>query len=40
MFKYRKANSVKIATLFDKPEGRVVDIELIMSATMFQMNSL
>ena len=23
----RKANSVKIATLFDKPEGRVVDIE-------------
>ncbi len=26
MFKYRKANSVKIATLFDKPEGRVVDI--------------
>ena len=27
MFKYRKANSVKIATLFDKPEGRVVDIE-------------
>lgn len=27
MFKYRKANSVKIITLFDKPEGRVVDIE-------------
>lgn len=27
MFKYRKANSVKIATLFDKPEGRVVDID-------------
>jgi hypoxanthine phosphoribosyltransferase len=27
MFKYRKASSVKIATLFDKPEGRVVDIE-------------
>ncbi|MBA2795543.1 hypoxanthine phosphoribosyltransferase [Streptococcus porcinus] len=27
MFKYRKANSVKIATLFDKPEGRVVEIE-------------
>ena len=27
MFKYRKANSVKIATLFDIPEGRVVDIE-------------
>lgn len=27
IFKYRKANSVKIATLFDKPEGRVVDIE-------------
>ena len=25
--KYRKANSVKIATLFDKPEGRVVEIE-------------
>ncbi|WP_122645851.1 hypoxanthine phosphoribosyltransferase [Enterococcus mediterraneensis] len=27
LFKYRKANSVKIATLLDKPEGRVVDIE-------------
>ncbi|MDG3142058.1 hypoxanthine phosphoribosyltransferase [Streptococcus suis] len=27
MFKYRKAKSVKIATLFDKPEGRVVEIE-------------
>ncbi|MBF7095253.1 hypoxanthine phosphoribosyltransferase [Streptococcus sp. HF-1907] len=27
MFKYRKANSVKIATLFDKPEGRVVEID-------------
>ena len=27
LFKYRKANSVKIATLFDKPEGRVVNIE-------------
>lgn len=27
LFKYRKANSVKIATLFDKPEGRVVDID-------------
>ena len=27
MFKYRRANSVRIATLFDKPEGRVVDIE-------------
>lgn len=27
MFKYRRANSVKIATLFDKPEGRVVEIE-------------
>ncbi|CAM2873755.1 hypoxanthine phosphoribosyltransferase [Streptococcus agalactiae LMG 14747] len=27
MFKYRKANSVKIATLFDKPEGRAVAIE-------------
>lgn len=26
MFKYRQANSVKIATLFDKPEGRVVEI--------------
>lgn len=25
MFKYRKANSVKIATLFDKPEGRCRD---------------
>lgn len=27
MFKYRQANSVRIATLFDKPEGRVVDID-------------
>lgn len=27
LFKYRKANSVKIATLLDKPEGRVVNIE-------------
>ncbi len=27
MFKYRQAKSVKIATLFDKPEGRVVDID-------------
>lgn len=27
LFKYRKANSVKIVTLLDKPEGRMVDIE-------------
>ena len=27
MFKYRQANSVRIATLFDKPEGRDVDID-------------
>lgn len=27
LFKYRKANSVKIVTLLDKKEGRVVDIE-------------
>ncbi|AGY80886.1 MAG: hypoxanthine phosphoribosyltransferase [Carnobacterium sp.] len=27
MFKYRKARSVKIVTLLDKPEGRVVDIK-------------
>lgn len=27
LFKYRKASSVKIVTLLDKPEGRVVDIE-------------
>lgn len=26
LFKYRKANSVKLVTLLDKPEGRVVDI--------------
>lgn len=26
LFKYRQANSVKIVTLLDKPEGRVVDI--------------
>ncbi|MBM7573171.1 hypoxanthine phosphoribosyltransferase [Aquibacillus albus] len=27
LFKYRKANSVKIVTLLDKPEGRTVDIK-------------
>ena len=27
MFKYRQAKSVKIVTLFDKPEGRVVEID-------------
>lgn len=27
LFKYRQAKSVKLVTLFDKPEGRVVDIE-------------
>lgn len=27
LFKYRKANSITIVTLLDKPEGRVVDIE-------------
>ncbi|MBJ8326357.1 hypoxanthine phosphoribosyltransferase [Streptococcus pacificus] len=27
MFKYRQAKSIKIATLFDKPEGREVAIE-------------
>ena len=27
LFKYRKANSVTIVTLLDKPEGRAVDIE-------------
>ncbi|MGX7352904.1 hypoxanthine-guanine phosphoribosyltransferase [Enterococcus canis] len=27
LFKYRQANSVKIVTLLDKPEGRVVEIE-------------
>lgn len=27
LFKYRKAKSVKIVTLLDKPEGRVVPIE-------------
>lgn len=27
LFKYRKASSVKIVTLLDKPEGRVVNIE-------------
>lgn len=27
LFKYRKAASVKIVTLLDKPEGRVVDIK-------------
>lgn len=28
LFKYRKAASVKIVTLLDKPEGRVVDIDV------------
>ncbi|SDK60713.1 hypoxanthine phosphoribosyltransferase [Sediminibacillus albus] len=27
LFKYRKANSIKIVTLLDKPEGRKVDIK-------------
>lgn len=27
LFKYRKANSVRIVTLLDKPEGRVVNID-------------
>ncbi|MRH44966.1 hypoxanthine phosphoribosyltransferase [Aquibacillus halophilus] len=27
LFKYRKANSIKIVTLLDKPEGRTVDIK-------------
>lgn len=27
LFKYRKANSITIVTLLDKPEGRAVDIE-------------
>ena len=27
LFRYRKAASVKIVTLLDKPEGRVVDIK-------------
>ncbi|MGB3160141.1 hypoxanthine phosphoribosyltransferase [Carnobacterium sp.] len=27
MFRYRKAKSIKIVTLLDKPEGRVVDIK-------------
>lgn len=27
LFKYRQANSVKVVTLLDKPEGRVVDLE-------------
>lgn len=27
LFKYRKAKSVKIVTLLDKPEGRIVDIK-------------
>ncbi|HDL0837358.1 TPA: hypoxanthine phosphoribosyltransferase [Enterococcus faecium] len=27
LFKYRKAKSVKIVTLLDKPEGRIVNIE-------------
>lgn len=27
LFKYRKANSVKIVTLLDKPEGRLADIK-------------
>ncbi|WP_138419977.1 hypoxanthine phosphoribosyltransferase [Aquibacillus sediminis] len=31
LFKYRKANSVKIVTLLDKPEGRTVDIKADVS---------
>ena len=27
MFRYRKAKSIKIVTLLDKPEGRVVDVK-------------
>ena len=27
MFRYRKANSIRIVTLLDKPEGRVVDMK-------------
>jgi hypoxanthine phosphoribosyltransferase len=27
LFKYRKANSIKIVTLLDKPSGRKVDLE-------------
>lgn len=27
LFKYRRANSIKIVTLLDKPEGRTVDIK-------------
>lgn len=28
MFEYRKANSVKIVTLLDKPKGRQIDVEV------------
>ncbi|MGP4042589.1 hypoxanthine phosphoribosyltransferase [Gracilibacillus sp. D59] len=30
LFKYRQANSIKIVTLLDKPEGRTVDIKADM----------
>ncbi len=30
LFKYRKANSIKIVTLLDKPTGRKVDLEVDM----------
>lgn len=38
LFKYRKAKSVKIVTLLDKPEGRVVISKQIMLASTYQMN--
>ncbi|ENH97638.1 hypoxanthine-guanine phosphoribosyltransferase [Gracilibacillus halophilus YIM-C55.5] len=31
LFKYRKANSIKLVTLLDKPEGRTVDIKADMA---------
>ena len=30
LFRYRKAKSIKIVTLLDKPSGRKADIQLIM----------
>lgn len=31
LFHYRKANSIKIVTLLDKPEGRIVDLKADLS---------
>lgn len=39
LIKYRKAKSVKLVTLLDKPAGRNVEIEADYVALSYQMNS-